>query len=158
MWHHPFLCTVQLSPHPHTQYFSPLYSISPTHTYSIDGHLRSSLPVSVREKILYLSRLVTISERMGPPSLPGTLEGSYTAHLKATLKTYKRKSEPSISEPPRKQSRLSVQPRWGVVENMLPWVTVPLGACPGQVMTASCLDLPSSVNIQRERVKKRKAN
>ncbi len=95
---------------------------------------------------------------MGPPSLPGTLEGSYTAHLKATLKTYKRKSEPSISEPPRKQSRLSVQPRWGVVENMLPWVTVPLGACPGQVMTASCLDLPSSVNIQRERVKKRKAN
>ena len=124
------------------------------HTHSIDSHLRSSLSKSVREKVLYLSHLITLSERMGP-SLPNTLEGPYTAEFNAKIKTFKRKADSStFPEPPRKQPRLSSQPRWRMVENMGTWCHTPLGACPDQTMTPTCFDLPLSVNSSQKNKKR----
>lgn len=97
-----------------------------------------------------------MSERIGP-SLPHTIEGPIMQQLNDAIKSLKRKSDSSSRlEPPLKKSRVVTStPRWGVVKDMLPWVTVPLGACPGQVMSSSCLDLPTFINNQPEKAKKR---
>lgn len=74
--------------------------------------------------------------------------------IKSLLKR-KADSSPHHEPPQKKKSRLGAStPRWGVVIDVIPWVNMPLGACPGQVMSASCLDLPAFINNQPERTKK----
>ena len=140
---------------------------STPHTpYSIDGHLRSIVPESVREKILYLSKQVALSQRIGSSSyIPGTRQGHYCTELESTLKRCRQKKDTISWEPPTKRARLnkdviSWEPptkraqlkkdvKWQVVSNMLPWIYTSIGQCPGQGLSSNFLDLPTSVNKQR---------
>ena len=117
--------------------------------YRIDGHLRSVVPESVREKILYLSKLVTLSQRIGSSSyIHGTRQGEYFTELEGTFKRC-RERETVSWEPPAKRARVNKELKWKVVSDMLPWIHTPIGQCPGQCLSSNFLDLPTSVNKQR---------
>lgn len=116
----------------------------------IDGHLRSVFPESVREKILTVSRLLTSSQRIGASSyIPGTRQGQYCKELESALKRCKQKQDTVSWEPPTKRARLNKDQKWKVVSDMLPWIHTPLGRCPGQELSSSFLDLPTTVNKQK---------
>lgn len=117
----------------------------------IDDHLQSTVPESVRKKILYLSKLLARSQRIGASSyIPGSRHGQYHAELEATIKQYTEKPSNTSCEPPTKPVWLCADQKWNVVGNMLPWIHTPLGLYPGQVMSADFLDLPGCLDEQRQ--------
>ena len=117
---------------------------------SIVQHLKSTLPESIRDKILYLTTLVTLSDRVGHDSyIPGVRRGTYESEFKqAKAKILRSQSEERGSGlPPAKRAKLDGKSRWSTVEDMSQWVKCPLGLAPGQsAISPTMFDLPTSLD------------
>lgn len=125
---------------------------------SILQHLKSTLAESTREHILYLTTLVTLSDRIAHDSyIPGIRRGTYELEFKqakARLLENRRNEEGSSSSflpPPAKRAKLEAgkgnKLRWSMVGDMSQWVKCPLGLAPGQTeVSPTMFDLPASLD------------
>ena len=122
---------------------------------SILQHLKSTLAESTREHILYLTTLVTLSDRIAHDSyIPGIRRGTYELEFrqaKARLLQSRRSEERgSGSLPPAKRAKLEGKgnkSRWSTVADMSQWVRCPLGLAPGQTeLSPTMFDLPASLD------------
>ena len=118
--------------------------------HSILQHLKSTLAESTRDKILYLTTLVTLSDRIGHASyVPGSRRGTYESEFKqARAKLLHKRSEERGSLPPSKRAKVErkvTKSRWSTVADMSQWVRCPLGLAPGQTdISPTMFDLPAS--------------
>ena len=122
--------------------------------YSILQHLKSTLAESTRERILYLTTLVTLSDRIGHDSyIPGVRRGAYELEFrqaKAKLLQSRQREEIGGSLPPAKRAKLEgkgCKSRWPTVADMSQWVWCPLGLVPGQTkISPTTFDLPAHLD------------
>ena len=126
---------------------------------SILQHLKSTLAESTRERILYLTTLVTLSDRIAHDSyIPGIRRGIYEAEFKqAKARVLERRHSEenggSSSLPlSAKRTKLELEGngsklRWSTVADMSQWVRCPLGLAPGQTeISPTMFDLPSTLD------------
>ena len=126
---------------------------------SILQHLKSTLAESTRERILYLTTLVTLSDRIAHDSyIPGIRRGTYEAEFEqAKARVLERRhseenggssSLPSST----KRTKLELggsgnKLRWSTVADMSQWVRCPLGLAPGQTeISPTMFDLPATLD------------
>ena len=121
--------------------------------YSILQHLTSTLTKSTREKILYLTTLVTLSDRIGHSSyIPAVRRGTYELEFEQAKEKvlHKQSREQQSSLPPAKRAKLdktTAKARWPTVSDMTEWVKCPLGLAPGQTVSSPTMfDLPACLD------------
>lgn len=127
---------------------------------SILQHLKSTLAESTRERILYLTTLVTLSDRIAHDSyIPGIRRGTYEVEFKQAKSRLieSRRGEENGSgnslPPPVKRAKLELggngnkKLRWSTVADMSEWVRCPLGLAPGQTeISPTMFDLPAALD------------
>ena len=134
-------------------------------------HLKS-VKQAVKEKMLYLTTLVTLSERIGSANyIKGARLGELEAQADKAMAAITARCPPTPSKrnqllskrtelagsssdsnlPASKKARLDTSKerdckKWTPVDNMSEWLHTPLGLYPGQAISPSMFDLPATID------------